>query len=143
MRKKAYIRPEHHVMQLLEKENLDILAYCSDKELEIFLKGEGVKRSKKIYTIKSGYTVRKFLDEFLVVPVEMETEADMKTAILSSGGCFLWNELQKSCTFGDLLLAVTNEFDVTKEEAAKDIEEFLQQLSYHNFLKYASEEENQ
>lgn len=87
-----------------------------------------------LYRIKSGYTLRHFCDEFLVMPVGLNNETETKMGILNSVGEVLWKTLEKECTFYDLLKAVTDEFDVSEEEASKDIEDFLQQLDNHGFL---------
>ena len=88
-----------------------------------------------IYRLKKGYTLRKFLDEYLVIPVGLSQEEEMKTGILNPTGEVLWKALQKDATFQDLLTAVTEEFEVPEEEAAKDIEEFLEQLEKYGFLE--------
>lgn len=87
------------------------------------------------FRVKSGYTLRHFCDEFLLMPVGLNEETETKMGILNAVGEVLWKTLQNSCTFKDLLKAVTDEFDVSEEVASKDIEEFLQQLKEYDFLK--------
>ena len=55
-------------------------------------------------------------------------------AILSPVGMFLWDRLEKGQTFGDLLTALLAEYDVSREEAVKDIEDFLSELDAHQYL---------
>lgn len=94
-----------------------------------------------VYRIKEGYTLRNFLDEYLVIPVGLSEDIDTKVGILNSVGEVLWKTLQKDSTFQDLLTAVIDEFEVTEEVASKDIEEFLEQLKQYRFLEERYEEE--
>lgn len=93
-----------------------------------------------VYRIKEGYTLRDFLNEYLVIPVGLSEDTGTKVGILNSVGEVLWKTLQKDSTFQDLLTAVTDEFEVTEEEASKDIEDFLGQLDRYKFLKKRQEE---
>ena len=98
------------------------------------------KNECTIYRVKEGYTLRDFFDECLVIPVGLTEDMDTKVGILNSVGEVIWKTLQKDSTFQDLLTAVTNEFEVTEEEASKDIEDFLGQLDRYMFLKIRQEE---
>lgn len=60
--------------------------------------------------------------------------ADRKMAIINPVARFLWKKLQSRQTFEDLLLSVLQEYEVTKETAASDIQEFLSELKKHNYL---------
>ena len=106
-----------------------------------FQKSEVYRENSKLYRIKSGYTLRTFLDECLAIPVELSGESESKVAILNPVAQFLWSRLEKDCTFHDLLMAVTEEFDVTVETAAEDIGEFLGQLKSYKLLRESEKEE--
>ena len=98
------------------------------------------KNESTIYRVKEGYTLRDFFDEYLVIPVGLTEDMDTKVGILNSVGEVIWKTLQKDSTFQDLLTAVTKEFEVTEEEASKDIEDFLEQLDQYKFLRKRQEE---
>lgn len=93
-----------------------------------------------VYRVKGGYTLRDFLDEYLVIPVGLSEDPETKVGILNAAGETIWKTLQKDSTFQELLTAVTDEFEVTDEVASKDIEEFLEQLDKYNFLEKRQEE---
>lgn len=93
------------------------------------------KNGQRKYRIKRGYTLRHFLDEYLVIPVGLSEDIDTKVGILNPTGEVLWKTLQEESTFQDLLIAVTDEFEVAEEIASNDIEEFLEQLGKYNFLE--------
>lgn len=86
------------------------------------------------YQIKPGYCIRDVVDESLVIPVGGAAMADRKMAIINPVARFLWKKLQSRQTFEDLLLSVLQEYEVTKETAASDIQEFLSELKKHNYL---------
>lgn len=89
---------------------------------------------KKLYQLKPGYAVRAFLDEYLVIPVGSPGSDDSKMAVLSPVAEFIWSLLDKPRTFGELLKAVTDDFEVSAEVAEPDIREFLQELESNGFL---------
>ncbi len=86
------------------------------------------------YVLKPGYAIRAFMDEFLVIPVGAPGADDAKMAVLSPVGEFIWSQLSEPRSFEELLVAVTDEFDVTPDVAGPDIRAFLADLDKHNFL---------
>ena len=90
---------------------------------------------KKLYQLKPGYAVRAFMDEYLVIPVSAPGADDSKMAVLSPVAEFIWTLLEEPRTSAELLLAVTEEFDVDASTAEADIREFLQELESHGFLR--------
>ena len=86
------------------------------------------------YHRKPGYAVRAFMDEYLVIPVGAPGADDAKMAVLSPVAEFIWSLLQEPRSFGELLAAVTDEFEVTAEVAEPDIREFLHELETNHFL---------
>lgn len=93
-----------------------------------------MKENHTIYRIHSGYVLRQFLEEYLVIPVGLSREAASNMGILNPVGQFLWTLLEEGKTFGQLLDAVVGEFDVDTQTAARDIEEFLEQLDQNQYL---------
>ena len=90
---------------------------------------------KERYRIRKGYVLRKFIDEYLAMPVNPVNEPETKVAILNSVGEFLWSQLQEERTVEELVQAVTNEFDVSADKAQQDIEEFFRKLQEYQFLE--------
>lgn len=86
------------------------------------------------YRLKPGYAVRAFMDEYLVIPVGSPGADDAKMAVLSPVAEFIWSLLEEPRTFGELLKAVTDDFEVSAEIAEPDIREFLQELEANGFL---------
>ena len=96
--------------------------------------GAASENRETLYQLKPGYAVRAFMDEYLVIPVGAPGADDSKMAVLSPVAEFIWSLLEKPQTFGALLGAVTDEFEVTADVAEPDIRDFLQELKDHNYL---------
>ncbi len=78
--------------------------------------------------IKDGYLLREVAGSHIVVPIG-EGSMDFSGVIsLNSVGAFLWNKLEKDCTKEDLVSAILSEYDVDKDTAESDIDEFLEKL---------------
>lgn len=90
--------------------------------------------SEKQYRRRSGYVIRAFMDEYLMIPVDAPGADDSKMAVLSPVAEFIWTLLGEPRTFGEILAAVTDEFEVTAEVAEPDIRDFLHELEEHHFL---------
>jgi len=54
---------------------------------------------------------------------------------LNSVGNFIWNNLEKTINFRDLLSNICNEFDVEKSVAESDLSEFLEELQKERLIK--------
>lgn len=102
---------------------------------------DGISPSPDIqYQLKPGYAVRAFMDEYLVIPVGAPGADDSKMAVLSPVAEFIWSLLEVPRSFGEILSAVTDEFEVTAEVAEPDIRDFLRELEEHHFLLMEGEQ---
>lgn len=86
------------------------------------------------YRTVSGYVVRKFRDEYLLIPVGAPGDANAQLAIMNPVGQFLWEQLQEPRTEQELTAAVCGEFAVDADTAAADIREFLEILKNNHCL---------
>ena len=89
----------------------------------------------KIYSIKGTYVLRQIAGEYLAVPISNEAGEDANIVILNPVSQIIWDKLENGATFDEILSVVTTEFDVSKEEATADIQEFLDGLEKANLLK--------
>ena len=80
------------------------------------------------YKARSGYVVREIAGEYLLIPVRMQEDEGSQIAVLNETGKFLWEQLVEECTEAELVNALTEEYQVTGEEARTDIQEFLEKL---------------
>ncbi len=81
---------------------------------------------EKKYSIKQGFVVREIAGEFIAVPVDSSCGTNI--VILNPVSKFLWDELACEKSFGELLEAMLKKYNVSREEAFADLEEFLGQL---------------
>ncbi len=87
----------------------------------------------KKFSIKQGYIAREIAGEYVAVPVDSSCGAHI--VVLNPVSKFLWDELKTEKTFDELLDAMLKNYDVPKEEAEKDLKEFLMQLIENGLLK--------
>ena len=87
-----------------------------------------------VYLGRSGYVVREVAGEFLLIPVAAQEDLPGQMAVMNETGKFLWEQLQEEKTPEQLLAAMTEEYQVSREEARADIEEFLTMLRQHQLL---------
>ena len=75
--------------------------------------------------IKSNFLLKEISGNYIVVPVGDEL-IDLNCMItLNESGAFLWEKLSENTTKEKLLEEMLKEYDVDKETASADIEEFL------------------
>lgn len=81
-----------------------------------------------IYTRKDGFITRKIGSRIMAVPVGTRTN-DIKGMIaLTQSGELLWNMLEKGCTEEEMVLALTENYEVDSKTAAADTLEFIEML---------------
>lgn len=88
-------------------------------------------RNKK-YSIKPGYIAREIAGEYIAVPVD--SACGKNIVIFNPVSYFLWLELQSEKTFDELLEAMIKNYDISKEEAEKDLKDFLLQLDENGLV---------
>ena len=85
--------------------------------------------------IKGSFVMRQVVGEYILVPVE-DTALEFNGMIsLNPVSAFIWQQLEQGRTQEQILGAVLEEFDVDRDTAKRDLQEFLQQLRDKNFLE--------
>ena len=100
---------------------------------------EGADKYNRKYLIDPGYAVREIAGEYIAVPVEVSSKAPPQTVLLNETGYFLWTLLQQETTYKNLIHRMTDEFEVSADEAEKDVDEFLSCLEKYNLLETRTE----
>ena len=84
--------------------------------------------------VRNDFILRSIADDNLLIPTG-EAALSIKGLIaLSESGALLFQKLQAGCTKEDLLAAMLEEYDVSAEEAASDIDAFLNRMRELNML---------
>lgn len=78
--------------------------------------------------VKMQFIMREIAGEYVLVPVGATALTLNGLVTVNEVGAFLWERLPDAADAAALVDAVTAEYDVTREQAAADVEEFLQKL---------------
>ena len=78
--------------------------------------------------IKEGFVLREVAGNFIVVAVGSAVKEFNGIINLNETGAFLWKIVEKGCEREDLINALLGEYEVEKETAEKDIDEFIGKL---------------
>ena len=80
------------------------------------------------------YVLRQIGDDYVIVPVGKAALDFNGMITVNETGAFLWEELVKGTNKGELLRTLMDNYEVTQEEAERDIDEFLDVLYKNNIL---------
>lgn len=84
--------------------------------------------------INSNYVLKKVADSYIVVALGGDV-VDLNTIIsLNDTGAFIWKLLENETTKEDIVLAMLNEYDVTKDQAINDVDTFIQKMTEAGLL---------
>ena len=78
--------------------------------------------------LKKDYLLRQVANTWVVLPLgpaEISFDGMMK---LNHSGAFLWKQLEQEKEFESLVDALTMEYEVSRDQAETDVEEFLEKL---------------
>jgi hypothetical protein len=100
--------------------------YWTNQEIE----GEqALSASEEVYRRDDSFVSRRIEDEVILVPIRQNV-ADLESIFtLSEVGAHIWEQIDGLRTTSEILASLVGEFEVTEEEAEKDLKEFLEQLS--------------
>lgn len=78
---------------------------------------------------KEGFVMRTIVDEYMIMPTGSNISHFDGTVVLNGVSAFLWERLQQPVTQEELLNALLEEYDVSREVAEKDLEALLQKFT--------------
>jgi hypothetical protein len=84
--------------------------------------------------LKGEFLVRDVAGELLAIPVGQTALNFNGMICLNDVSALIWKGLQEGKTKAAILETILNEFDVSHEEAAEDLEQFLQELRSNDLL---------
>ena len=84
--------------------------------------------------IKENFNLRKIAGTWAVLPTGASTLDFTGILTLNESGCMLWHLLENGCTREDMAKALTEEYDVSLEEALADIDAFIEKLEKANCI---------
>jgi hypothetical protein len=84
--------------------------------------------------IRGEFITRQILDDTVVLPVGNTAIEFNNMIMLNSVSLVIWQCLEKDVSFDDILKAVTDNFEVSQEQAVADIRDFLDGMRSYNLL---------
>ena len=85
--------------------------------------------SQEIHRQDDSIVSRRIEDEVILVPIRQNV-ADLESIYtLNEVGAHIWEQIDGQRTTAEILALTVEEFEVSEEEAQRDLREFIQQLS--------------
>ena len=82
-----------------------------------------------------SFVIRNIASEIMLVPTD-ETARDFNGMInLSDTAAFIWNHIEETRSFGELIDLILQEYDIDRETAAQDASAFLMELLERDMVK--------
>ncbi|MBE7056436.1 MAG: PqqD family protein [Ruminococcaceae bacterium] len=78
--------------------------------------------------IKDGYVLREVAGNWIVLPLASETVNFSGMLTLNNSGVVLWRLLEQGASKDRLVKALTDEYEVSLEQAASDVDSFINKL---------------
>ena len=78
--------------------------------------------------VSDQFILRNVAGDNLLIPTGQSALYVKGLILLSESGVLLYNKLKDGCTKEDLVAALTAEYEVSKQEAARDTQAFLEQM---------------
>ncbi len=85
--------------------------------------------------IKDGFVLRKVAGSYLVVAFGQQSIDFNGMISLNDTGAFLWNKLANDVDRDELVEAMLQEYDVSREQVEKDVDSFIKKLEDNNLAE--------
>lgn len=79
--------------------------------------------------ISEDFVLRQVADTWVVLPLKTDTVDFNGMIRLNGSGAVLWKCLEQGATREELVQALTSQYEVSREEAARDVDEFIETLN--------------
>ena len=86
--------------------------------------------------IKDNFALRQVAGTWVVLPLAAATLNFNGMLTLNESGCMLWNLLKQGSTREALATALTDEYEVTFEQALADVDEYLNKLDKAGCIEF-------
>lgn len=79
--------------------------------------------------ISEDFVLRQVADTWVVLPLKTDTVDFNGMIRLNGSGAMLWKCLEQGATREELVQALTSQYEVSREEAARDVDKFIETLN--------------
>ena len=121
-----------NIVQLAKKADI-VRVFCGRRvedaiELQKLLIEKKYKEEMPDMKAKSGFVLRSIVDEYILMPTGDNIGKFKGTLLLNEVSAFIWEKLQNPISREDILAAIVSEYEVSEEQAAKDLDALLIQF---------------
>ncbi len=81
-----------------------------------------------LYTLNPDFVIRSIVDECFIIPVAPDSNIANNIIILNDTAAFMFMKIKENARVGEIIDALTEEYDVTYEQAKEDVAEMLIQF---------------
>ncbi len=85
--------------------------------------------------IKNGFMLRDIAGQAVVVPLGSRVVEFNGIMTLSESGALLWRKLENDASFEEMVELLLAEYDIDKETASRDVENFLESMRSSKILE--------
>lgn len=85
--------------------------------------------------VKDGFMLREVAGSYVVVAVGERSGEFNGMVNLNASGAFLWQTLEKGADREDLISALFDNYEVSKEQAASDVDKFITIVKENGFVE--------
>ena len=85
--------------------------------------------------IKKGFVIREIAGQYMAVPVGERVNSLHGMIVLNETGAFIWKLLSENRTEKSLAISLTEEYEVSFEDALASVERFKELLKGENVLE--------
>ena len=85
--------------------------------------------------LKSKYVLRTIADKTIAIALEKGSEATDRVITLNETGAFIFEQINDGADFDTIVEKFFSTYDVSKEEAEKAVESFVDYLKNSNLLE--------
>jgi hypothetical protein len=90
---------------------------------------------EKLMKIKEGYVLRKVADCYVAVPIGKACLDFNGMITLNETGAFLWGKLVEGMSKEELLDALLDNYEISKEAAEIDVSDFINKIKDAGFFE--------
>lgn len=85
--------------------------------------------------IKAGLVLYEVAGSYVVVPAGEETLDFNGMVTLNETGAFLWKRLEQGCDQAQLVEALLEKYEVSREQAQQSVERFVAEIQDNGFVQ--------
>lgn len=85
--------------------------------------------------IKNGFMLREIAGQSVVVPLGARVVKFNGIMTLSESGALLWRKLEKDSSMDEMVELLLAEYNIDKDTAQKDVEEFVESMKSSSILE--------